>query len=65
MHAHFTFVILLILFSMSQIFIKTAAAKSVSVKMTSLQTEQKEGRRRQVFKVCQNAESHAVCVLGG
>jgi len=49
MHAHFTFVILLILFSMTQIFIKTAAAKSVSVKMTSLQTVQKEGRLHLIF----------------
>ena len=49
MHANFTFVILLILFSMTQIFIKTAAAKSVSVKMTSLQTVQKEGRLHLIF----------------
>ncbi len=49
MHSHFTFAILLILFTMSQVFVKTAAAKSVSVKMTSSQTLQKEGRLHLIF----------------
>ncbi len=49
MHSHFTIAILLILFTMSQVFVKTAAAKSVSVKMTSSQTLQKEGRLHLIF----------------
>jgi hypothetical protein len=49
MHAHFTFVIVVILFTMSQICVKTAAAKSVSVEITNLQTEQKEGRLHLIF----------------
>ena len=56
MHSHFTFAILLILFTMSQVFVKTAAAKSVSVKMTSSQTLQKEGRLHLIFSSSKEQE---------
>lgn len=49
MHSRFSFIILLILFTVSQSLIKTASAKSVSVTITSLQETQKEGRLHLIF----------------